>query len=344
MTDERVQFLAERQTMIGGSDIGPVLWEGDYGCRRRAWYDKTGVEQDYPMLEHEGPIARGRILEPIAADEWLRGEPRKGPNGEDPWPERKLRHRAVRVHPDIPYFGCHIDYEILNDPRGVGLLSIKVPGERMFRKFGREGLDPAYLLQLQWELGVTGRTWGGYWIFHADGWRGLYFEVARDDVLIAGIQAEAHSFWRQVENGPAPDPLPAEDSRCLRCPWVKTCQGNELFTGDLILDGKHELEVDDSLDAIVRDYLDQHARREDAKVVFNLIADSLREHIGARQRLLVNGTKVYYAQQKGREELDLKELKLKEPGLYADLLARFKKTITGNRPLKVYGPKGEGGE
>jgi predicted phage-related endonuclease len=317
-------FQAERRKVTGGSDVHHLRYEEPYGCRRELWYDKTGVEPDYP-LKHEGVLKRGTVLEPIAADEWLQQY------GKD----RKLRHVRFRTHPDYPYMGAHVDYEILKDERGPGILSVKVPGERVFREIRREGLPAAYLMQLQWELGITGRTWGAYAIFWADGWQLESFEVARDDALIQGLQVEAHRFWREVENGPAPDRLPVDDRRCMRCPWVKTCQGVELTHLDRE-DVKKELEADDSLLPILFDWSEQKRRVKDADEVFELIDGRLREELGARGAVKAGDFKVYYRRQLDRVAFDLKEFELKEPEAYLKLFEKYRKTVPGPRPLRVY--------
>jgi len=71
----RELWLQERKTGIGGSDASVVLGVNPYKTIRELWLEKTGLAQD-PEKE-SGPILRGRVLEPVAADQYAQKTGRK---------------------------------------------------------------------------------------------------------------------------------------------------------------------------------------------------------------------------------------------------------------------------
>lgn len=213
----------ERRGYVGGSDMANILGIEPYGCQRRGWFDKRSHEP----LEETEHMRRGKFGEEAAAVEYSRITGRT---------VRNVGYRSVRV-PGWEWMACHSDREILKDPRGVGLLSIKCPSLGAFRQIQRNGLPKSYIAQLQWEMWVTGRKWGAYAIMQIDSWRMEHWDVERDDVLITLLTNEAQKFWAQVENGPMPEALDAKSKPCARCQYFDRCHPMEIpaDAGDAVI-------------------------------------------------------------------------------------------------------------
>ena len=216
----RAQFLANRRTGLGGSDVAAVLGESLWGCSLSVFRDKRGVKVDEPRSKH---LDRGTKLEDFVAAEWAE--------------ERKAtitRWHFVR-HPLKEWAVANIDRRILKDARGPGVFEAKVPSKYVWLKYRREGLPEQYILQGQHYLDCTGWNWGAYGIFNAelmefaDEGRAP-FEFERNDKLIAAYTPKLEIFWSQVENGPEPEKLPSHDPRCARCKYRPMCHEEEAVT------------------------------------------------------------------------------------------------------------------
>jgi len=270
-------------------------------------------------------MLRGIELEPIVARLYHRETSREMLAGgfwrdhDDPW---------LIVHPDRliqPGTGTFT---------GLGVLEIKCPSVRTFLECKRNGLPEAWVLQVQHALGITKLAWGSFAVFSAELWELLHFDIPADADLIAKIRAEASRFWRQAENGPAPERLFPDDRRCQTCPFRTTCQGAALLTRvgpDTGPDADHPR--DDALAPLVSQYLQAKQLEREAETLVAAARAPLEAAIGDRQRLLVEGSKVHFA---AREEVRLDTAALKAK--YPDLCQQFE-TRRVVRPLRVYEPK-----
>ena len=313
-------WLAERQLGIGGSDEHHVFSEPPYGCARRLWYDKRGVDQDYPEDE-TAVMQRGTRLEDLVAELYAE---RTG---------RTVERRGTIVSVEHPWARVNIDRAILGVPdRGPGVLEVKTHNYWMFRQIKKHGLQTGHILQAQHGCKVTGHAWASYAILHPDSWDLIHFDVERDDTLIAQMVDAGAAFWRQVEHGPMPDPLPEIDRRCHTCPWRKTCRGEALLAAALI--SREEflapLEQDSSLAELLADYREAKRMADDSAETLDAVKDALRERLGDRQAVECEGTRIYYRPQIA-QRVDTAGLRAKYPLVYQDVIKPSE-----SRPLKVY--------
>jgi predicted phage-related endonuclease len=281
----REEFLEARKLGVGGSDAASLLNIG-WGCRRRLWYDKRSVPEDYPREETKA-MALGILLEPWFAEQYAEATGR-----------RIVSLQAAMVHPTIPELRVNVDRMIFKtsgeNERG-GILEIKSVGRAAFYKYKREGLPLDYVLQLQHGMLVTGAAWGSFAIGSRDSGELLSWDVAYEKNIGNEILTEAQTFWRQVENGPAPDALEPDDKRCQRCEFRKTCQGNALIHVD---DG--EIKQDESLRPLVDEYLERKALLAQAEELVDESGEELRAKLGDRQAVAVGDRKIYFRPQAGR--------------------------------------------
>jgi hypothetical protein len=216
-TKDELTLNQERQRVLGGSDIGS-LYNLDWGCIRKLWYDKSGTKPDFP--EKDIPeFERGHYLEPVVAKLYADKSGR----------EVELAPRMVdRI---FPYLVVHMDRIVRAPDRqiGNGYLEIKVVNFRTFKKFNTEGLHESYILQVQHGLGITNYSWGSYAILCPDPWQFKWFDVDMDLDIIERIRQSAKDFMGTIALPINPyDRLPMPDKRCFTCPWRHYCRKDEL--------------------------------------------------------------------------------------------------------------------
>lgn len=271
----REDFLAERRTGIGGSDVAALFSVG-YGCERELWYDKRGVEPDYGFQE-TGPIELGRYLEPYIAERYAR---KTG---------RIVETRGLLRHPEQPELIVHVDRIIRAQERPEpGVLEIKALGRAMFAKVKREGILEDYVLQVQQGMLVAGMPWGGFAVMNRDDGELLHWDVERDEDICQSIREQAPLFWAKVENGPAPDMLDPEDRRCQKCQYRRQCQGAALM--ELAEKQTTDGEYDESLRPLLAEFDERKALAEEAADLLEETREVIRTAMGDRGLVLLKGS------------------------------------------------------
>lgn len=242
--EEEHQFLLERSTAIGGSDVQHLLSLPPYGCKRRLWYDKKGVKADFPFLGNRH-TRRGQLIEPLAIAEFLAGENYSGEGLK--WTVQEHRRHA----------GAHVDHLIwrpsaADDPtiiagelynptqehgkdqmifqlgrKHAGVLEVKVPSSRNYYTLCAKGPNEATRLQLQWGIIMAQVGWGRILLFNADAWRYRSFgPFPHDPGLAEDLLSIADNFWASLDSDrPRWERLDPQSRQCQDCPWRKTCQG-----------------------------------------------------------------------------------------------------------------------
>src|SRR6266404_6731537 len=151
---ERSRRVAEEHnTGVGGSQVASVFNLPPYGCARELAYHKRGFQPDHAFHGNRA-TERGTRLEDFAAEVYTEQT------------GRQIRRVAgaltgvAKRDAQYPFMLCRADREIVNDPRGPGMLSIKVPGREMFNKVKYDVQPPGWQLQLQYEMSIYDRSWG----------------------------------------------------------------------------------------------------------------------------------------------------------------------------------------
>jgi len=263
----RAEFLTERLSGLGGSDVAAV-WNIGYGCRKRLWLQKRNTTPDYPN-EETGPMKLGSFLEPLAASEYIA---RTG---------RAAVVEPMRRHPVAEWAIVHTDRVLYAEERGglenPGVLEIKCLGRAVFAKTKREGLPEDYVLQLQHGMGVTSRNWGAFCAMSRDNGDLLHWDVEFDLSIWREIMGAGEAFWAQVENGPMPDTLEPDDKRCQRCEYRKSCQGAALIQ----ISGT-DVDRDDALLPLLAEYDERKVLFEEAEGLLDEVKEDLRTMMGDR--------------------------------------------------------------
>lgn len=295
----------ERKGFIGGSDIADIFNIEPYGCARRLWYTKTGVEPDYPKDNFH--LRRGKILEPVAAMLYAQET------------GQKIRKRNIRLIDDeYPFMAALLDREIVKDDRGPGVLEVKCPGMRNYIDVKRKGIQDAYILQIQHYLRVRKAEWGAFCAFSAELAEIFHFEVMRDEELIQKVVEGELAFWEMVQRHTIPDKLEdKKDKRCMKCTHGTTCQGitNDEYLAFAATDTGIDLILDEELERYTEEYWEVKAVKDEADEMM----DSVKEKIKMRMEALspkvqVGGSKVYYTDVI-TNRIDSKRLKLEKPDI-----------------------------
>ena len=304
----------ERRQGIGGSDIHHLLNIEPYGCQRYLWYDKTGLEPDYPILA-EGAIKRGNKMEDLIIQEY-----------------REITENKVRkvyktlTHKEIKWARVHLDGEVVGHPKGPGNLECKSTGRQMFRKIEEDGIPDGWILQLQYSMLVTGRTWSAIAILWAEQWKFATFTVDRDDDIILSIIRSGNNFWRSVDNGPSPDRLDPKDKRCSRCPYRTSCQGAALL--NLVKEDTGDVDYEPLISPMIREVVELETMVTDLNDRLNIKRDKIKEIIGDRPVVDCDGYRIHYKPIKSKR-INTKRLKSEEPDMYEKYA-----TTSISRPFK----------
>ncbi len=306
--------LQERKKGIGGSDLHNILNEKPYGCSRKLWYDKTGQEQDHPVVT-TSLMQRGNVLEDIVAAWYVDAT------------GRKVRRMGSRIRKSQPWARVNIDRAIVGGERGPGVLECKTHGREIFYRLKRDGLPASHVLQLQWGMFVTGYTWGSFAVLWPDGWQFIHFDVERDDEMIALMFKAAGDFWKQVENGPAPHRLDPKDKRCQECPFRTTCQGELLLAS---VNDDSDVETDPSLEKDLNEFLELKKIQAEATDLVKQKQNELAELIGSRPAVECDGHRIYYRPVETKR-IDTRRLKAEKPELYEKYT-----NVSVSRPMRIY--------
>ena len=176
-----------REESIGSSDAAIVAGVSPYSHALELYYKLTG---DLPRYSDEETRAQkfGSRLEPaiaeIAAEEL----------------GIKIRRSAPRRHPQYEFMSANLDYEIISNPRGPGVLEIKNRGsERPF-----DELPDDIRIQVAHQLAVTNRDWAMVAVlFRFSDLR--TYEIERDKELENYLIEIESRFMLRVKNRQPPD-------------------------------------------------------------------------------------------------------------------------------------------
>jgi len=325
MNPAREQFLEERRRGIGGSDAGGI-YSMDFGCRLALWYDKRNVRPDFPQ-EETPEMRRGTLLEDDVVAEY---EAQTG--------EQVRIDRSLQVSNHSPFAIAHLDGWLDDLEDGLGIFEAKALGQFAFRRATKNGLRESYILQLQHGMLVTNTTWGVFAILSIDPWKLAWFRVERDDYLITKMVADEADFWRQVENGPMPEPLETapNDKRCHTCPWRRQCQGDKLLEAIPEKDREEEIEQDPTLAQLAEEYEEAKALVDEAESLKEEKRGELITALKGRNAVDTGAVRVYHRQH-SQTRWDEKALtdRFKRDALFQTLMGKYRKPIP-QQPLKTF--------
>lgn len=195
MERTREQFLADRMTGIGGSDVAAILGLSKWRTPYQVWEEKTGrkkSDRDSEILHF------GNVLEQVVADEFAARRKVKV----------QRRNQLIRST-DHPELVANIDRYIV----GGGVLECKTADKFTRHLWGDSASDDVpeyYLTQVQHYMHVTG--WHeGYLAVLIGGNEYRDYEIPYDAELAEYCAARCVEFWNNFVVKDVPPPLTASD-------------------------------------------------------------------------------------------------------------------------------------
>jgi putative phage-type endonuclease len=186
-------WLAARRNGVGASDIPVIAGESPYRSAIELWAEKSGRIVPEPDADQVELFEIGHLMEPVLLELYARR------TGRHP-----KRVRRMLVHPDVPWALASLD----------ATAPVRRAVEAKWSTSSRwrgEGIPDDVLMQVQWQLFVTG--WDVADVVALVNRSARVVEVPRDQSLIDDLYSLAAAFWTHVESGTPPDPDGSESAR-----------------------------------------------------------------------------------------------------------------------------------
>jgi putative phage-type endonuclease len=186
-------WLVARREGIGASDIPVIAGESPYRSAIELWAEKSGAVQPEPDAETAELFELGHLMEPVLLELYERR------TGRHP-----RRVRRMLAHPDVPWALASLDAQ------APVRRAVEAKWTTSSRWHG-EGIPDDVLMQVQWQLFVTG--WDVADVVALVGRSARVVEVPRDQGLIDDLYSLAAAFWASVVSGTPPAPDGSESAR-----------------------------------------------------------------------------------------------------------------------------------
>ncbi len=200
----KIEWLKERQTGIGGSDAAAILGVNPFMTALELYEDKT--TEIVSEGELTGPMKRGIALEPIAADLYVE---KTG---------RMIMQTGQKRHPTYPFMIGNVDREIVSEET-PGILEIKCPGLQIMAKIKAHGLEDYMMVQLMHYLAIYDYEWGSFALFNAERWELIHFDLEADQDFISILMEKESIFWHDHVVPRIPPPTDT-DSKSIAIPQI----------------------------------------------------------------------------------------------------------------------------
>ena len=188
-----------RAKHCGGTETSALFGLSSYITKFELYHRKIGNIPE-PDFSDNARIFWGRFLESSIA---------AGVAEIKGWKVKKVTDYMTNDR--CPGHGATLDYEIIGDPRGPGVLEIKTCDFITFRNDWEDEVPPiSYELQLQTQFACSGYTWGCIAVL-IGGNDMKIFEYEARPRTIAKIEAAVRDFWLMVQNKTPPPPNFEED-------------------------------------------------------------------------------------------------------------------------------------
>lgn len=320
MTAERTEWLKNRQTGIGGSDVAAILGLSKWKTPLDVFNSKT-----QPVQEEQSPAAYwGTQLEDIVAKEFQKRTDMKVQRvnrqlSKDGWMianiDRAVVNTAiagnVRVQDEAKQAAtgrllttdtileCKTASSFIKDQWGASQEDEIVAG-----KIVTEHKIPLhYETQVQWYLGVTGAK-RCFVAVLLGGQDFRIYVVNRNDDVITALQDQCRKFWfEHVKTETPPEPRTKEEVV-------------QLFTKD----NGEMVEADNNVAADIGELRSLDARIKELKAEQDVIKDRVCAALGDRQGFLIGGEKACTFKTQSTSRFDTTLFKKEQPSVYATYL------------------------
>lgn len=293
---------AEREASLGSSDAPIVAGVSPYKSPLELYYQLHGELPRYTDEETQAQRI-GSKLEPMIAE--LAAEDLG----------LKIRRSATRRHPTHSFMVANLDFEIVNNPKGPGVLEIKNRGAS--KPF--DTLPDDIALQVAQQLAVTQRDWGIVAVLFGFGNLKTY-EVQRDKELEEYLIELEARFILRVQKSEPPDHTWTPETVGLLKKLYPTDSGKEIR-----LDMPEAAHMYERFQLAKVVLAQQEAEKAEAE-------GWLKAHmLDASVATLPNGASITWKSTKASQKFDEEKLKAELPEVHS----RYLKTVPGYRRFLV---------
>lgn len=214
----REQWLAQRRTGIGGSDVAAILGLSRYATPLSVYQEKRGEIE--PQADNDA-MRWGRYLEPVVRQAYA----------DETGNEVRVLDELVR-HPANDFMIANLDGFVLPEsgPRRV----FEAKTSRTSEGWGEPGSDQIpqpYLLQVQHYMAVSGFTIADVAVLIGGSDFRIY-EVPEDLELQQMMIEAEDEFWQRVLKGEPPEPVSYAD---VQARFGRSSKTNSVLAGDDVL-------------------------------------------------------------------------------------------------------------
>lgn len=297
-----------RKRGIGGSDAAASVGLSPFKTPYQLYVEKRGDASE--SEEETLAMELGALLEEPVAQLYCKRT------------KREIRRQPLAFHDEHSFMLANIDRQILKDPRGPGVLEIKTTNEWTGRTLhGVEDIPDHYYIQAQHYLAVYGYAWASLAILIGLG-RFVWFDVERNDAVIAELIRQEGEFWERVQTGNAP-------------PVDGSSRTGEMIKGMYPRDTGKVLTLDaPELMAAAREMAQAKAHVKRAEAIITASENVLKSAIGDASKAILPGFgEISWKTNKDgvKEWVDLDRLRADFPDAY-DACFKHEKKI-GARPF-----------
>ena len=304
------QFIAERMTGIGGTDISCLFDKNPYKTAYDVFFEKTGqlVPED---ISNQEKIRFGNYNEAYIVMRFEEETKLKVTKPED-----------TKKHPDYPFMIGNLDGEGVDSEGKRFVLECKTTGEYNADEWAGDKIPDYYRLQVLHYLVVTGYDYGyiAYMISNRK------FDFKRVDISDRESQIiidKCKEFWGYVESKQFPLPNPELESASSILDIMFP-----VSLDDEILDCTNNSLLNDDILALKDIKAKIKALEKEKEVYENKLKLVIQDHSGLR---CADGSVSYKSVTSTK--FDTTAFKENEPKVYEELFARFKTSTTSRRFL-----------
>ena len=304
-------WLAVRNTGIGGSDAAAACGLNPYMSMLELWLIKTGRQNpdlsDGLMENAYSPLYWGKELEPLIAKYYTAKTGNK-----------VRRVNAVLQHPDPDksFMLANLDYAV--NKSEVGVLEIKTTGEHG-AKLWKHGVPLYVTCQVQHQLAVTGKQLAHVCVLIC-GHESRVYEIKRDELIINQLIQQERRFWEYVQQDVPPPADGSESAAKALSQLYPTSQGEviDYRDNDILNTWFNELTEQKKL-------IDHHQHR------FDFLKQQIQQVMKTAELATFANGSVSWKKAKDSVSLDTKALLKDQP----ELLNQYPQVRQGSRRFLV---------
>lgn len=287
----REEWLAVRNTGIGGSDAGVVLGLNKWKSPITLWAEKTGRAEPEDLSGNEA-VYWGTKQEPLVAERFYEET------------GKKVKRRGTLRSRPYPWMLANVDRWVVGEKAG---LEIKTTNAFSAAAWDGDEIPDSYYAQCLHYMAVTGaEKW--YIAVLIGGQDFRWKEIPRHEEDIRALRKAEALFWRHVRDNTMPEDIDGSEStaRTLSALYHEKPEAVEL--------------PEEAMD-LIRRYDEWAARKKEAEEGIRECKNGLMALMGDAETATADGRKITWKTGKPRETISAADVKKKDPASYDALKA-----------------------